>query len=104
VRDIEKLFAEIAVAAGLPIMQVYAAGAASALKSDGSPVTEADIRAEALILEQLARFCGGIPVIAEESMAAGQRAAIAERFFWSIHSMARKNSSIVATSSPSISP
>ena len=79
-RDIEKLFAEIAVAAGLPIMQVYAAGAASALKSDGSPVTEADIRAEALILEQLARFCGGIPVIAEESMAAGQRAAIAERF------------------------
>jgi 3'(2'), 5'-bisphosphate nucleotidase len=80
VRDIEKLFGEIAVAAGLPIMQVYEAGAASALKSDGSPVTEADTRAEALILEQLARYCGGIPVIAEESMAAGHKAAIAERF------------------------
>jgi 3'(2'), 5'-bisphosphate nucleotidase len=80
VSDIERLFGEIAVGAGLPIMQVYANGTASALKSDGSPVTEADMRAEAFILEQLERYCGGTPVIAEESMAAGQKAAIAERF------------------------
>ena len=79
-RDIEKLFGEIAVAAGLPIMQVYEAGAACTVKPDGSPVTEADTRAEALILDQLARLCGGVPVIAEESMAAGHTAAIAERF------------------------
>lgn len=79
-RDIERLFGEIAVAAGLPIMQVYAAGAASVIKSDGSPVTEADTLAEALILDRLSRHGSGLPVIAEESMAAGQSAAIAERF------------------------
>lgn len=61
-------------------MQVYADGAASTLKTDGSPVTEADMRAEALILERLAQHCSDIPVIAEESMAAGQCGSAGERF------------------------
>ena len=79
-RDLEILFGEIAVAAGLPIMQVYAEGAASTLKNDGSPVTEADMRAEDLILARLAQHCAGVPIVAEESMAAGRACTIGERF------------------------
>lgn len=79
-RNLAQLFGTLAVAAGQPIMEVYARGPTSAVKSDGSPVTEADMRAEEFILDQLARHCPNIPVIAEESMAAGHRAAIAEQF------------------------
>lgn len=79
-RNPEALFGEIAVAAGLPIMQVYAQGAAETLKPDGSPVTEADMRAEDLILARLEQHCSGIPVIAEESMAAGRCGEAAARF------------------------
>ena len=35
-------------------------------KSDDSPVTEADRRAETLILERLARLAPGVPVVSEE--------------------------------------
>lgn len=79
-QDLEKLFGEIAVAAGVPIMDVYAKGVTNSIKADGSPVTEADMRAEELILQRLAQSCGGIPVIAEESMAAGRDFTIADQF------------------------
>lgn len=78
--DIEFAFADMAVAAGQPIMEIYAAGIDPAAKADGSPVTEADMRAEDLILERLAQLYPSIPVIAEERMAAGQKAALGETF------------------------
>jgi 3'(2'), 5'-bisphosphate nucleotidase len=53
------------------IMAVYASGFAVATKADLSPVTEADARAEKVILEGLARHFPGIPVLAEEAAAAG---------------------------------
>ncbi|MEO6012757.1 MAG: 3'(2'),5'-bisphosphate nucleotidase CysQ [Devosia sp.] len=48
-------------------------------KIDGSPVTLADQRAEAVILAALAST--GIPVLAEESVAGGHVPVLGERFF-----------------------
>ena len=48
--------AEIAIAAGPAVMEVYATGGSVSSKSDGSPVTLADERAEAIICDRLARL------------------------------------------------
>ena len=50
-------------------------------KADASPVTAADRSAEALILAGLAHAAPGIPVVAEEEVAAGQLPDLADRFF-----------------------
>lgn len=60
----------LASEAGKRIMGHY--GAAARSKSDGSPVTAADHEAEDVILEGLARLLPGVPVLAEESAAAGR--------------------------------
>ena len=60
-------FARIALAAGAAVMEVYASGCAARAKADSSPVTDADERAEAIILAGLKRQCPDLPVIAEES-------------------------------------
>ncbi|WP_246733460.1 3'(2'),5'-bisphosphate nucleotidase CysQ [Methylobacterium sp. BTF04] len=70
----------IAIAAGGPVASVYAHGCATRWKADGSPVTEADLAAERLILERLAAAFPGIPVVAEESVAAGHRSELGLRF------------------------
>jgi 3'(2'), 5'-bisphosphate nucleotidase len=68
-----------AIAASEVILEVYGAAFTAQDKADGSPVTEADGRAEAVILEHLRPL--GIPVLAEESVAAGQIPQLGERFF-----------------------
>ncbi|MGH6815836.1 MAG: 3'(2'),5'-bisphosphate nucleotidase CysQ [Hyphomicrobiaceae bacterium] len=50
-------------------------------KADASPVTAADRAAEAVLLEALARAAPGVPVIAEEAVAAGQIPDIGDAFF-----------------------
>ena len=80
VLPIDMQFGAIAVAAGQPIMEIYAKGAAADFKPDGSPVTEADMLAETLILARLAEYWPDVPVVAEESMAAGQCGTTGERF------------------------
>ncbi|MBL8569181.1 MAG: 3'(2'),5'-bisphosphate nucleotidase CysQ [Phreatobacter sp.] len=60
----------LASEAGRRIMSHY--GGAARIKSDGSPVTAADHEAEEVILEGLARLLPGVPVLAEESAAAGR--------------------------------
>src|SRR5436190_24213744 len=67
--------------AGGAIMAVYATDFAVHGKADASPVTVADEAAEKIILTDLAAIAPGVPVIAEESVAAGRVPAIAERFF-----------------------
>ena len=67
--------------AGGAIMAVYATDFAVQGKADESPVTAADEAAEKIILADLALIAPGVPVIAEESVAAGKVPAIAERFF-----------------------
>jgi 3'(2'), 5'-bisphosphate nucleotidase len=71
----------IAYEAGAAIMAVYATDFDVDRKDDASPVTEADGRAEAIILERLAALAPAIPVIAEESAAAGSIPEVGERFF-----------------------
>lgn len=74
--DIARLFATICAEAAVPVMEVYAQDFTPAQKADRSPVTAADERAEALILDRLARDMAGVPVLAEESFAAGFRPEI----------------------------
>jgi 3'(2'), 5'-bisphosphate nucleotidase len=62
------------------VMEEYDRGCSVASKEDGSPVTSADHRAEAIICECLASLAPMPPVCAEESIAAGARAQVAERF------------------------
>ena len=71
----------VARAAGDAIMRIYATDFAVRGKDDASPVTEADERAEALILPALARLAPDIPAVSEEEAAAGRIPAVGERFW-----------------------
>lgn len=78
--DADALLASLAgaaLAAGVAIRRIEAGGIAAELKADLSPVTLADSAAEEIICAALARILPGVPVIAEEAMAAGGPAAAA---------------------------
>src|SRR5690606_32941469 len=61
------------------IRAVYDRPIAVEIKPDGSPVTEADAAAEAVIIEHLRAT--GLPVLGEESVAAGIVPELGERYF-----------------------
>ena len=67
--------------AGQVIMAIYATPIAVTTKADHSPVTEADQKAEDVILAGLKSLFPNIPVIAEESVAKGNISDIGESFF-----------------------
>jgi 3'(2'), 5'-bisphosphate nucleotidase len=67
--------AAVARAGGEAILPVYREGILARAKPDGSPLTEADLAADAAILAGLARACPGIPVVTEETLPAGDSAA-----------------------------
>lgn len=69
--ELLSLAADLAERAAAVIMAVRARGFEVLRKQDATPVTEADQAAEALIVEGLRRATPGIPVVAEEEMAAG---------------------------------
>jgi 3'(2'), 5'-bisphosphate nucleotidase len=71
----------IVQAAGEVVMRHYEAGCDARVKSDRSPVTDADEEAERLILAELAKAFPGVPVIAEEEAAAGRISQVGSRFF-----------------------
>ncbi|MCB4766985.1 3'(2'),5'-bisphosphate nucleotidase CysQ [Ancylobacter sp. Lp-2] len=71
----------LALRAGRVVMDVYATEFAVSEKGDRSPVTEADRRAEAVILEGLQVLAPEIPVVAEEEYAAGRVPEIGGWFF-----------------------
>ena len=80
--DIGARLAEIVEAASALILPLWRTGLTVETKSDESPVTEADQRGEALILEALARAFPGIPTVAEETVSTdGAPTEIAHRFF-----------------------
>lgn len=56
----------IAVAAGKPVLDLFRTGTPVRTKSDASPVTEADLAAEKMILEGLRILLPEVPVISEE--------------------------------------
>jgi 3'(2'), 5'-bisphosphate nucleotidase len=71
-----------AFAAGEAILEVYATDFSVAEKSDASPVTVADGKAEAVIVAHLARLAPDIPVIAEEQVEAhGVPSQVPPRFW-----------------------
>jgi 3'(2'),5'-bisphosphate nucleotidase len=80
-RGIAEALVPAVIAAGEAILAVRSRGVTVGTKADASPVTEADHAAEALILEEIARVAPGIPVIAEESCAAGIIPGVGSEFF-----------------------
>ena len=76
-----EILVRIARAAGLVVMRHYEAGCDARMKSDRSPVTDADEEAEKLILAELAAAYPGVPVVAEEEAAAGRVAQVGSHFF-----------------------
>lgn len=73
--------AEAAWEAGDEILSVRRRGFDVETKGDTSPVTEADRAAEQVILAALARAAPGVPVIAEEEVAAGRIPAHDDTYF-----------------------
>lgn len=79
-----RLVDDLAVAAreaGEAILEVVRRGFEVESKNDASPVTEADRAAELIILAALARAAPGVPVIAEEEVAAGRIPAHDDTYF-----------------------
>ena len=82
--DSAKLLDDIASAArdaGAAILEIVRRGFDVESKKDRSPVTEADRAAELIILAALARAAPGVPVIAEEEVAAGRIPAHGDTYF-----------------------
>ena len=67
--------------AGQVIMNIYATDFDVTKKGDDSPVTQADQKAEAVILAGLKQIAPDIPVVAEEAVAAGDIPDVSDRFF-----------------------
>jgi 3'(2'), 5'-bisphosphate nucleotidase len=70
--------------AGAEIMRIHGAGFGVRAKGEPTPVTEADERSEAIVLEGLRALTPGVPAVAEEAMARGEIAwpAAPPRAFW----------------------
>jgi 3'(2'), 5'-bisphosphate nucleotidase len=72
---------DFAIAAGGVVVDYGQSKRKIERKFDGSPVTAADRNSEALILTGLAHAAPGIPVVAEEEVAAGRLPDLAASFF-----------------------
>lgn len=75
-----EIFAEIAIEAAVSVMAVYASDSHARRKPDQSPVCDADELAEAVILKRLADRLPGIPILAEEAAAHGEKSVSASTF------------------------
>ena len=92
---------ELVVQAGAAILAVNRSAMKVDGKIDGSPVTEADLAADRIIGEGLARLAPDIPALSEERVHLASR-PITAASSWSIRSTAPRNSSPAATNSRSI--
>jgi 3'(2'),5'-bisphosphate nucleotidase len=70
-----------AVAGGEAVMRVYADPFEVSHKDDKTPVTEADLASERVIVEILSRACPDIPVVSEETVPEAGFASPAARFW-----------------------
>ncbi|QQR41159.1 3'(2'),5'-bisphosphate nucleotidase CysQ [Devosia rhizoryzae] len=77
--ELTDLSVKAAIAAAEVICAVYHRPIHVETKADGSPVTEADAAAEAVIIQYLQGT--GIPILGEESVAAGIVPTLGERYF-----------------------
>jgi 3'(2'), 5'-bisphosphate nucleotidase len=76
-----KPLAELAAAAGRRILETAPADLLPRSKADHSPVTVADEASETILRQGLERLLPGVPVIAEEGVAAGDRPEPGGEFF-----------------------
>ena len=67
--------------AGAVEMRHYRAGVAVETKADDSPVTLADQEAEVLLIAAIRKAAPGVPIVAEEAVAAGEMPVMGRRFF-----------------------
>lgn len=74
----------LAERAGAAIDRYYHDGFTVRVKSDDSPVTEADEAAEAIILPALAALLPGVPMVSEESGLRGARLDFTRERFWAV--------------------
>jgi len=79
---IAEAIVKIAREAGDKILEIYNRDFEVDTKSDESPVTEADVAAEKIILKGLQEIAPDIPVLAEESVAAGRIPDLSDGTFW----------------------
>jgi 3'(2'), 5'-bisphosphate nucleotidase len=70
---------ELALEAGRAVMAVYDRDPQARMKSDATPLTDADVASEGIILAGLRKIAPEIPVISEES--ASPRLDVSGRFF-----------------------
>jgi len=82
--DQARLDAVISIArrAGVEIMKYYEGEIAVDEKTDGSPVTAADLAADAVIVPALRELAPDIPVVSEESVDAGDIPDVSGGTFW----------------------
>ena len=76
--SLARLFGQIASDAGVRVMEVYESDFETRTKADYSPVSDADERAEEVILARLEQELPGVPVLAEERAA---REGVGERIW-----------------------
>lgn len=81
IRRLAEGLLSVSMAAARAQMAHFGTGMAVERKADQSPVTAADRQSEEIILAGLARIAPGVPVIAEEEVAAGRIPDIAGPFF-----------------------
>ncbi|WP_219821525.1 3'(2'),5'-bisphosphate nucleotidase CysQ [Sneathiella aquimaris] len=73
---------DIALKAGEKILSIYNEDFDVSLKGDQSPVTEADVAAEKIIIDGLLKATPEIPILAEESVAGGHIPDLSGGTFW----------------------
>ncbi|WP_415235526.1 3'(2'),5'-bisphosphate nucleotidase CysQ [Sneathiella sp.] len=73
---------DIALKAGEKILSIYNEDFDVSLKGDQSPVTEADVAAEKIIIDGLLKATPDIPILAEESVAGGHIPDLSGGTFW----------------------
>jgi 3'(2'), 5'-bisphosphate nucleotidase len=76
-----EVFERAVLAAGREILKIYKSDFSARLKEDNSPVTEADECAEHIILAILYEAFPGVPIVAEEAVAAGLLPALNRQSF-----------------------
>lgn len=79
--DLAHSIVPIAQRAGAAILDIYRSNPNTRYKADQSPVTDADHASEDLILDSLSKLFPQIPVVAEESLAAGNIPDVQRCFF-----------------------
>ena len=72
---------QVARDAGAAILRIYATDFDVRQKADRSPVTDADLQAEHVIVAALSALTPGVPIVSEEAASEARAPQVAERFW-----------------------